>query len=43
MQPDLDDMGGAIELALYRIGVAKEDLEAAEKKQCVSFREFLTE
>lgn len=31
MQPDLDDIGGAKELALYRIGVAKEDLEAAEK------------
>lgn len=30
MQPDLDDIGGAKELALYRIGVAKEDLEAAE-------------
>lgn len=30
MQPDLDDMGGAKELAMYRIGVAKEDLEAAE-------------
>ena len=31
MQPDLDDIGGAKELALYRIGAAKEDLEAAEK------------
>lgn len=30
MRLDLDDMGGAKELALYRIGVAKEDLEAAE-------------
>ena len=30
MQPDLDDMGGAKELALYRISVAKDDLEAAE-------------
>lgn len=30
MQPELDDIGGAKELAMYRIGVAKEDLEAAE-------------
>lgn len=30
MQSDLDDIGGAKELALYRIGIAKEDLEAAE-------------
>ena len=30
MQPDLDDRGGAKELALYRINVAKDDLEAAE-------------
>lgn len=30
MQLDLDDTGGAKELALYRIGIAKEDLEAAE-------------
>lgn len=29
MRLDLDDAGGAKELALYRIGVAKEDLEAA--------------
>lgn len=31
MQLDLDDMGGAKELASYRIGVAKEDLSVAEK------------
>lgn len=30
MQLDLDDIGGAKELALYRIGIAKEDLEAAK-------------
>lgn len=30
MQPDLDDMGGAKELALHRISVARDDLEAAE-------------
>ena len=30
MPLNLDDMGGAKELALYRIGAAKEDLEAAE-------------
>lgn len=30
MQPDLDDIGGAKELALYRIEAAKEDLETAE-------------
>lgn len=30
MQPNLDDVGGARELAFHRIGVAKEDLEAAE-------------
>ena len=30
MRLDLDDVGGAKELALYRIGVSKEDLEAAE-------------
>ena len=30
MQLDLDDAGGARELALHRIAVAKEDLEAAE-------------
>ena len=30
MQPDLDDLGGAKELALHRINVAKDDLEAAE-------------
>lgn len=30
MQLKLDDIGGAKELALYRVGVAKEDLEAAE-------------
>lgn len=30
MRSDLNDMGGAKELALYRIGIAKEDLEAAE-------------
>lgn len=30
MQHDLDDVGGAKELALYRISVAKEDLETAE-------------
>ena len=39
MQPDLDDMGGAKELALYRIGVAKEDLEAAEMNfECGHYR-----
>lgn len=31
MQPDLDDIGGAKQMALYRIGVAKEDLEAADE------------
>lgn len=31
MQPDLDDVGGARELALYRIEVAKDDLAAAEE------------
>lgn len=30
MQLNLDDIGGAKELALYRIRVAKEDLQAAE-------------
>ncbi len=30
MRPDLDDVGGAKELALYRIATAREDLEAAE-------------
>ena len=30
MQHELDDIGGARELALHRIGVAKDDLEAAE-------------
>lgn len=30
MQLDLNDVGGARELAMYRLGVAKEDLEAAE-------------
>ncbi|MCH5250561.1 MAG: HEPN domain-containing protein [Lachnospiraceae bacterium] len=30
MPLNLDDMGGAKELALYRLGAAKEDLEAAE-------------
>lgn len=30
MQLNLDDAGGARELALYRISVAKEDLEAAQ-------------
>ncbi len=30
MQPDLDDIGGARELALYRIGVAKDDFASAE-------------
>lgn len=30
MQSDLDDIGGAKELALYRLGIAREDLEAAE-------------
>ncbi len=30
MRPDLNDVGGAKELALYRIGVAREDLDAAE-------------
>lgn len=30
MRHDMDDIGGAKELALYRIGAAKEDLEAAE-------------
>ncbi len=30
MQHDLDDIGGARELALHRINVAKDDLEAAE-------------
>lgn len=30
MQHNLDDVGGAKELALYRLNVAKEDLEAAK-------------
>lgn len=30
MQHNLDDVGGARELALHRINVAKDDLEAAE-------------
>lgn len=30
MQLNLDDMGGAKELALYRISVAKDDLSVAE-------------
>lgn len=30
MQHNLDDIGGARELALHRINVAKDDLEAAE-------------
>ena len=30
MQHDLDDIGGARELAWHRINVAKDDLEAAE-------------
>lgn len=30
MQHDLDDIGGAKELAGYRLGAAKEDLEAAQ-------------
>lgn len=28
MQLNLDDIGGARELALYRLGAAREDLEA---------------
>lgn len=31
MQLDLDDVGGAKELALHRLSVAKDDLEAAEQ------------
>lgn len=31
MHPDLNDIGGARELAMYRLSVAKEDLEAAEQ------------
>ncbi len=31
MQLELDDVGGAKELALHRISVAKEDLQAAER------------
>lgn len=31
MQHNLDDIGGAMELALYRLSIAKEDLEAAEE------------
>ena len=31
MQRELDDVGGARELAAYRLGVAKEDLASAEK------------
>ena len=31
MQLNLDDKGGAKELALYRISVAKEDLDAAQR------------
>lgn len=30
MQPELDDVGGAKELAQYRLAAAKEDLSAAE-------------
>lgn len=31
MQRELNDMGGARELALYRLKIAKEDLAAAER------------
>lgn len=30
MQLDLDDIGGAKELAAYRLGAAKEDLESVQ-------------
>lgn len=30
MPPELDDIGGARELALYRLSVAREDIEAAK-------------
>lgn len=30
MNPNLDDIGGARELAWYRIGVAKDDFDSAE-------------
>ncbi len=33
MRPDLDDVGGAKELALYRIGVAREDLDAEQRRK----------
>ena len=31
MQRELNDLGGAKELALYRLKIAKEDLAAAER------------
>ena len=31
MQPDLDDIGGAKELAMHRLAVARDDLEAAKQ------------
>lgn len=39
MQHNLDDIGGARELALHRINVAKDDLEAAE----MNFEEGITD
>lgn len=35
MQRELNDLGGAKELALYRLKIAKEDLSAAEVVQMV--------
>lgn len=33
MQPDLDDIGGAKELALHRINIARDDLKAVGDSQ----------
>ena len=35
MQSEMDDIGGAKELALHRLGVAKEDLDAAKRNMKV--------
>lgn len=44
MQSNLDDVGGAKELALYRISVAKEDLSVAEMNfesgHCTGYRKL---
>ena len=43
MPLNLDDIGGAKELAMYRIAAAKEDLEAAEdaKEQLETAKEVV--